>query len=151
MLEFSASLFIILYPSYITISPELFDEIEQKWAPPDDPVFQLVPPTFEDQVSELYAAIGSPAVSSLSFSFWVIYVKLLLAFRNLPEDPSLEAALLAAHEGEVLKVDIIPGLRELRRNEDFIGAIPKEGDQDSSEGDIDSDDIDLRDFADFSD
>lgn len=129
------------------VSPELFDEMEQEWAPPDDPVFQLVPPTFQEQVSELYANIGSPDISSLNF--WEVYKKLLDAFHALPEDPSLEAALLAAHEGEVLEVDIIPGLRDLRRDGDVIGEMLEE--QDNNEDDLDDDDIDLRDFADFSD
>jgi len=52
---------------------------EQEWAPPDDPVFRLVPPTFAEQATALYTAMGQPAVSSLTF--WVVYVDLLAAFR----------------------------------------------------------------------
>ena len=45
------------------------------YAPPDHPVFELVPPLFHERVSQLYTAIGQPEVTITSF--WDIYRNLL--------------------------------------------------------------------------
>jgi hypothetical protein len=45
--------------------------MEQEWAPPSDPVFQLVPATFEQQAAMLYQTLGQPVVSSTTF--WTVY------------------------------------------------------------------------------
>ena len=49
--------------------------MEALYAPPDHPVFKLVPPLFHEQVSQLYIAIGQPEVTINSF--WDIYRGLL--------------------------------------------------------------------------
>ncbi|KAF8060902.1 hypothetical protein FPV67DRAFT_1673735 [Lyophyllum atratum] len=115
----------------VVISPKPFDKRE--WAPPDNPVFQLVPPTFGEQASALYASIGSPLVSSLTF--WAVYPDLLEAFLALPRDPAFAAALLM---GEAHDVPVMAGLWELRHG-------------DGVDGSEDKNDTDLQEFADFSD
>jgi hypothetical protein len=59
----------------IFVPPALFDEMEALYAPPDHPVFELVPPAFHEHVSNLYAAIGQPEVTIETF--WDIFRNLL--------------------------------------------------------------------------
>ncbi|KAF5377829.1 hypothetical protein D9615_006831 [Tricholomella constricta] len=103
----------------VIVSPELFDEIEKEWAPSNDPVFRLVPSTFNEQASVLYAAIQYPTVSS--FTFWPVYLDMLAAFRALPHDPILAAALLTADQGEENDMPLMAGLRELRHGDNVVG------------------------------
>jgi hypothetical protein len=70
--------------------------MEQEWAPPNDPVFWLVPATFEQQAARLYHTIGQPVVSSATF--WTVYQELLTAFHMLPANLQLAEALLSADE-----------------------------------------------------
>lgn len=49
----------------------MIDNAEHQWAPPADPVFELVPPLCEEHISSIYVQLGSPEVSFLSF--WNIY------------------------------------------------------------------------------
>lgn len=55
----------------IVVPPELLDAAEAKWAPPDDPVFQLVPPDFESQVVRCFEDMGKPDVTF--DTFWYVY------------------------------------------------------------------------------
>jgi hypothetical protein len=60
--------------------------MEQLYAPPDHPVFTLVPPTFHERATELYQSIGEPEVTV--GTFWEIYRNLLGKLRE-PEDDQL--------------------------------------------------------------
>ena len=55
----------------LPVPGELFDEVEAIYAPSEHPVFDLVPPTFEQHAQHLYASLGKPQVSS-DF-FWNVY------------------------------------------------------------------------------
>ncbi|KAH8991701.1 hypothetical protein EDB92DRAFT_1935041 [Lactarius akahatsu] len=44
----------------VSISPEVFDKMEKKYAPPDDPVFKLVPHAFAVHANAVWMAMGSP-------------------------------------------------------------------------------------------
>ena len=149
----------------VIVSPELFDKMEQEWASPDDPVFQLVPPTFEKQVIVLYDMMGSPAVSSLTF--WSVYEELLSSFRALPADPQLDEIFNTAELGAEDRVPILTGLRELRHGDNVVGgpgyayygglesppsvSFPSVG-GDGPDGKADkTPSVDLREYADFSD
>ncbi|KDR65144.1 hypothetical protein GALMADRAFT_1330174 [Galerina marginata CBS 339.88] len=104
----------------IDVSPELFDTMEERWAPRNLPVFQLVPPPFEEQANALYTGLGRPAVSSSTF--WDVYKQLLSAFRALPMTPLLDKVVLAAAvEVQEEEVPLLPGLRDLRYGNDEIG------------------------------
>jgi len=148
----------------VVVTPKLFDKMEQEWAPPDDPVFRLVPPTFAEQATALYAAMGQPAVSSLTF--WVVYVDLLAAFRALPSNPQMAEALLRADEGGEEDMELLPGLRELWNGDNVIGQHgylyygglenPPPMDHTSASGEDEDEEaglgnIDLREYADSSD
>ena len=62
----------------VNVPPEMFDEMEAKWAPRDDPVFKLVPDAFHDQISAFYDALDRPVIAL--HTFWAIYVALLNMF-----------------------------------------------------------------------
>ena len=49
----------------------MIDDAEQQWAPPTDPVFDLVPPLCEEHISSIYVQLGSPGVNF--HSFWDVY------------------------------------------------------------------------------
>ena len=127
--------------------------MEQEWAPPDDPVFRLVPATFEQQAATLYHTIGKPAVSSTSF--WTIYQELLSAFHMLPANPQLAEALLSADEGADEVVPVLTGLHDLRHGDNgeheyiYYGGLENPPIDDESDEELAG--VDLREFADFSD
>ncbi|KAK6991985.1 hypothetical protein R3P38DRAFT_3409105 [Favolaschia claudopus] len=76
----------------VIVSPELFDEMEQQWAPPDDPVFALTPPVFTQKVEAVYEALGRPEVTHRTF--WTVYCAILdrivLVDEDLTVPPPLE-------------------------------------------------------------
>ena len=49
----------------------MLDEAEAKWAPPDDPVFQLVPLSFAPYVTQCFKDLGEPEVTF--DTFWDVY------------------------------------------------------------------------------
>ncbi|KAJ6583676.1 hypothetical protein B0H10DRAFT_2168133 [Mycena sp. CBHHK59/15] len=51
----------------IIVAPELFDEMQQQWAPPDDPVFELTPPLFTSKIQQIYKSLGCSEVTSHNF------------------------------------------------------------------------------------
>ncbi|KAF8522943.1 hypothetical protein BU17DRAFT_86522 [Hysterangium stoloniferum] len=68
----------------IPVPPELFDEMEARYAPPDHPVFELVPQIFHEHLSNLSSAIGQPEVSIETF--WNIFRTLLERLHEGPKE-----------------------------------------------------------------
>jgi len=58
----------------VIVPDTLIKDAESRWAPPTDPVFDLIPPDCEEHISSTYAQLGSPEVSFRSF--WKIYNQL---------------------------------------------------------------------------
>jgi hypothetical protein len=56
------------------VPADIIDEAESRWAPPDDPVFQLVPASFLDHIVPIYEALGSPTISF--DSMWGVFCQL---------------------------------------------------------------------------
>lgn len=111
----------------MVVPASLLDEAERLYAPPEDPVFQLVPPPFEERVHGLYAGIGRPPVSSSSF--WVVYLQLLQAFRALG-NAELTPILESHQETQRIANDGVPllsGLRELRNGDNVVGPYGEPG------------------------
>jgi len=52
----------------------LLEAAEAKWAPPEDPVFQLVPPDFESHVTQCFEDLEKPEVTFNNF--WDVYCEL---------------------------------------------------------------------------
>ncbi|KAF8874732.1 hypothetical protein CPB85DRAFT_1444248 [Mucidula mucida] len=51
----------------VPVSTALFDEMEEKWCPRSDPVFELVPQLFATQITDYYQRLGSLPVSIHTF------------------------------------------------------------------------------------
>jgi hypothetical protein len=97
--------------------------MEEIYAPSDDPVFQLVPPLFEERAQELYSKIGRPTITS--DTFWNVYLQLLQEFRSLGNNPAVTQVLAEYQEmtqvvGEE-DVQLLPGLRDLRNDDNIVG------------------------------
>jgi hypothetical protein len=94
--------------------------MENEWAPPDHPVFTLVPLEFEHHVRNLYAIQNYPPVSHHTF---------LLTFRQLRDVfmPDVGRHPLATyvsyhdqdHDREHDLVGILPGQRNLRPGDEL--------------------------------
>jgi hypothetical protein len=72
----------------IPVPPELFNEMEACYAPPDHPVFKLVPQAFHEHVSNLYTVIGQPEVTIETF--WDIFCDLLNCLCKRPNEQLTE-------------------------------------------------------------
>jgi hypothetical protein len=85
--------------------------MEQLYVPPDNPVFQLVPPPFEEHIQTAYAALGTPPISHRTF--WDVYIHLLNHFQNLAHNP---APILSPYQTSTNihdPIELLPGLKEL--------------------------------------
>ena len=102
--------------------------MENEWAPPDHPVFTLVPPEFDYHARNLYTLLDCPPVSHGSF---------LLTFRRLRDAFMPDIArqplqrYIASHDRnhnrEYDIVDILPGQQNLRLGQE-LGENPGIGD-----------------------
>ena len=97
--------------------------MEEIYAPSDHPVFQLVPPLFEEHAQELYSKIRRPTVTS--DTFWNVYLQLLHEFRSLGNNPVVTQVLAEYQEMtqvvEEEDVQLLPGLRHLRNGDNIVG------------------------------
>lgn len=55
----------------IPVNPELLNEMEALYVPPDHAVFELVLPAFHEHVSQLYVVIGQPEVMLTPFGTFI--------------------------------------------------------------------------------
>ncbi|KZO89445.1 hypothetical protein CALVIDRAFT_464988, partial [Calocera viscosa TUFC12733] len=58
----------------VHVKEEDISYVEKQWAPPDHPVFELVPTTFDLQCNLAYQALGAPAIDKESF--WSVFLAL---------------------------------------------------------------------------
>ncbi|KAH8980140.1 hypothetical protein EDB92DRAFT_1820653 [Lactarius akahatsu] len=75
----------------ISIPPEALDEIEKKYAPPDDPIFDLVPHAFAIHANAVWTAMGSPQPQF--DNVWEIYLNICDALRGIARDGVLQHVL----------------------------------------------------------
>ncbi|KAJ7630220.1 hypothetical protein FB45DRAFT_1150186 [Roridomyces roridus] len=96
----------------IVVRPEMFDEMEAQFAPPDHEVFLLVPPEFQYWAGVYYDAMGCPEVTHRTF--WDIYRELLDYF-NQVSDVEVDLQIpLSSHNETLRRVDeedvpVLPG------------------------------------------
>ncbi|GLB40063.1 hypothetical protein LshimejAT787_0705730 [Lyophyllum shimeji] len=138
----------------IMISSEIFDELQQEWAPLDDPVFQLTPASFHVQADAHYTSLGRPAISK--GTFWDVYADLLGCFRAGPVDQTLEQDFNLANLGADWDMELIEGLKEVRAGDEAVGdgvVLGLDGSYDEAEfTDSDGENSELEDnYADFTD
>jgi hypothetical protein len=91
------------------ISTDIFDELQQEWAPLNDPVFQLTPTSFHSQANDHYTSLGRPSISR--GTFWDIYNLLLACFRRGPVDLTLEEEFNLAKIGADFRTSSITDWR----------------------------------------
>ncbi|KZT52387.1 hypothetical protein CALCODRAFT_531300, partial [Calocera cornea HHB12733] len=84
----------------VLVTDSDIDLIEQLYATPSHPVFQLVPPTFDDHIAHNYRAIGAPAITLASF--WMVYLRLRDASLCSPVRDTLMATLSSRTAEEVI-------------------------------------------------
>ena len=101
------------------ISADIFDEMQQEWAPLDDPVSKLTPTSFHNQANDHYNSLGRPAISR--GTFWDIYKSLLTCFRQGHVDVTIEEQFNLANLGADQDMDLLPGLREMRIGGEVVG------------------------------
>ncbi|THG94061.1 hypothetical protein EW026_g7330 [Hermanssonia centrifuga] len=76
----------------IPVQEDILQAIEERWAPPDHPVFRLVPPTFQVYIQSLYQEIGQPVVQFETF--WDVYLHLhAIAQQSLDLHPDVQSLL----------------------------------------------------------
>ncbi|KAJ6581597.1 hypothetical protein B0H19DRAFT_1251786 [Mycena capillaripes] len=145
----------------VVVTPEMFDQMEAEWAPPDDPVFLLIPPTFEAEATELYGQMGRPEVNF--DSFWDVYSDLLAAFWNggvehLQDnmegaDNHFESSVELMDVADLPQGDAVVGnwgyLYYGGLAEPPLNAADKEQEEDEDEEEDDDDDDDGREFAQY--
>ncbi|KAK7036943.1 hypothetical protein R3P38DRAFT_3311626 [Favolaschia claudopus] len=95
----------------IEVTPEKFDEMEAKWAPPDDPVFQLVPPLFKSQVERLQLQLGTPEVTG--DNLWDVYSQLLTAFESMALEDEFMSAMQGADDHFESSIELLEGQKDL--------------------------------------
>jgi hypothetical protein len=94
------------------VPSELFDEMEALYAPPDHPVFELVPAAFHDHVSEAYSAIGEPKINMETF--WEVYLRLRQQLHE-PHHQSLTEVLTSYHDQDVsVDIPLLPNMEQFR-------------------------------------
>ncbi|EDQ99277.1 uncharacterized protein LACBIDRAFT_316760 [Laccaria bicolor S238N-H82] len=65
----------------VKVEPEAFEYVREKFAPPSDPVFELVPPIFAEYAGQAYAKIGSPELNSVNI--WPVYCEIVLSLQDI--------------------------------------------------------------------
>ena len=94
------------------VPSELLNEMEALYAPPDHPVFELVPAAFHDHVSEAYSAIGEPNVNMETF--WEVYLHLRQQLHE-PRHQSLMEVLTSLHDQvDLVDIPLLPNLEQFR-------------------------------------
>lgn len=73
----------------VKVEQEALDHVRQLYAPPDDPVFELVPPVFARHAHALYEAMGHPEVTSNNV--WDIYRGILQGLEAIQHASEEEA------------------------------------------------------------
>ncbi|KAG1884748.1 hypothetical protein F4604DRAFT_1878695 [Suillus subluteus] len=104
----------------VPVPSALFDEVEAIYAPPDHPVFDLVPPSFKQHAQYLYTSLGKPQVSS--DSFWNVYQMLLAQFLAIEGEDGLIVLLSqGVMEPEDEDVLLLLSLQDLPQNTGLVG------------------------------
>lgn len=96
----------------IHVPPALFDEMEAHFAPPDHPVFELVPLPFHEHVSNIYTTIGQPEVTIETF--WNVFRELLERLREEPNEQFTEVITNYDIAPQLDPMPLLPNLEAFR-------------------------------------
>lgn len=100
----------------IKVNPKSVEYVRSLYAPPDNPVFELVPQTFATYAAKIYKTMGEPTVTRENV--WAVYLALLDSFHQLEEileDDHVQWHHIAtlAREDNPEELELLQGLREL--------------------------------------
>ncbi|KAF9538452.1 hypothetical protein CPC08DRAFT_651431 [Agrocybe pediades] len=98
----------------IPITEDEINKVRDKFAPPTDPVFQLVPPQFGEYAAVIYEGMGSPALTRANI--WDVYSEMVEHFERLDDYTDL-VQLVQAYLSEL----------EKKEKEELEEAHPPEG------------------------
>lgn len=65
----------------VKVDPEAIKYCREKFAPADDPVFELVPPLFAEYATQVYTQMGSPALNS--GNIWQVYCHIVQQLQDI--------------------------------------------------------------------
>ena len=115
----------------VTVDPAGIRFVRDKYIPPNDPVFELVPSSFSIMVNRFYDDLGRPPITRTTI--WDVYNDLLSMFRqlkNIPYIPEWEMAVSLARaerpeDAVARNFDLFPDLEELRDgdNGNYLGSV----------------------------
>ncbi|KAH9011327.1 hypothetical protein EDB84DRAFT_1279188 [Lactarius hengduanensis] len=108
----------------IVVPPETFDEIERKYAPPDDPVFDLVPHAFAVRANAVWTDMGSPEPQF--DNAWEIYLLIRDALRSMAWDEAFHRSLSTVSQLED-RLEELPA--NLRADEDELLVVDHSDDE----------------------
>ena len=63
------------------MEPEAFQYVREKFTPPSDPVFELVPPAFAQCAGQVYEEIGSPQLNPANI--WEVYREMVQMLHDI--------------------------------------------------------------------
>jgi hypothetical protein len=136
----------------VEVSDELFDRVEQLYAPPDDDVFQLVPPVFEEHVTQVYIDVGKPSVTDETF--WDVYSRMQRRFQEYADEDAQDAFDVAfqmqhsqAFEREM---ELVPDQEPYNAgdNHDYADFTDNSSADDDWDGENEADTVEAADFTD---
>lgn len=106
-----------LYQLPIARDAPILDEVEKRYAPPEDPVFQLVPPIFDTHARDAYRKINGPAAIKVD-NFWAVIRRMWAVFNNASND-------ISRHIPDVVEEQPQPPVRLLEGYDEMfaIGAL----------------------------
>jgi hypothetical protein len=102
-------------------------EVEERWAPSNHEVFQLVPLQFGQLSAHLWEGLGCPIFRA--DSLWIVFSQVVDAFRGVAADPHLELALqdtpgLGYNNGPMDSITLIPDLNTAELHAGVSMAVP---------------------------
>jgi hypothetical protein len=107
----------------IHIDPAAIPTVRNLYAPPDHPVFELVPPTFDNLARQFYLAMGQPTVSRTNV--WDIYLAMLHEFHRLDEAHAhfhneWKVAFTESQNENANEIELRDDLQDLQNGEDVF-------------------------------
>ncbi|GLB43860.1 hypothetical protein LshimejAT787_1500440 [Lyophyllum shimeji] len=103
----------------VKVDADAIDYMRELYTPPNDPVFELVPPSFEHFAEALYQTMGSPVVTR--DNVWDLYYQLKQRFLHLDEALAHVKEWQKALEPEDNPLyELIPGQQDLLGGPDDV-------------------------------
>ncbi|KAJ7191511.1 hypothetical protein GGX14DRAFT_506825 [Mycena pura] len=105
----------------VRVHPHTIQQVRELYAPPSHPVFQLVPPDFNELAQQFYGQISDPPPQVTRTNVWDIYLAILGRFEHLDSlhqtvtelDDRWGYALTMARDDYHEELELMPNLQDL--------------------------------------